>query len=84
MTKKLYFARQKFILLQIVVPHNGNSYHVNLNDYFDISIPMGGQKSGVRAWYLDLPDISPVTDGDFIGSVAAGSSVNFSKGKFCF
>ncbi len=74
--KKLYFAGLKYFILQITVPHNGNSYRVDLNKFHDISIPMGGE-SGVQAWYLNAPEISPVRDGDFIGEVAQGSSVNF-------
>lgn len=62
--------------MQITVPHKGQSYQVNLNEFYDISIPMGGN-SGVQAWYLNAPEIKPVQDGDFIGSVAKGSSVNF-------
>ncbi|MFT4753296.1 MAG: arylformamidase [Salibacteraceae bacterium] len=68
--------------MQITLQHNGNSYHVNLNEFFDISIPMGGSKTGVGAWYLDVPKITPVTDGDFIGEVAKGSPVNFRNIEF--
>lgn len=62
--------------MQITVPHQGQSYQVDLNKFHDISIPMGGNQ-GVQAWYLDAPEIKPVQDGDFIGSVEKGSSVNF-------
>lgn len=63
--------------MQIIVPHNNKSYQVDLKKFHDISIPMGGKNSGVKAWYLDAPEITPVTDGDFIGEVAQGSAVNF-------
>lgn len=82
MTKKLYFAGLKFFDLQISVQHSNKTYQVNLSQYFDISIPMGGSKTGVRAWYLDSPVIKPVQDGDFIGEVAKGSSVNFRNIEF--
>ncbi|MGB0390288.1 MAG: cyclase family protein [Salibacteraceae bacterium] len=63
--------------MQISIKYNNQTYQINLNEFFDISIPMGGPKTGVKAWYLDEPIIEPVTDGDFIGEVAQGSSVNF-------
>ena len=68
--------------MQITLQHNESFYQVNLNEYFDISIPLGGQKTGVQAWYLDAPQITPVKDGDFIGEVAQGSSVNFRNISF--
>ena len=68
--------------MQITLQHNKNSYLVNLTEFYDISIPMGGSKTGVSAWYLDVPEIKPVRDGDFIGEVAKGSSVNFRNIQF--
>ena len=68
--------------LQILLKYNQNSYQVDLNTFYDISIPMGGKHTGVKAWYLESPEISPVKDGDFIGEVAQGSSVNFRNISF--
>lgn len=68
--------------MQITLRYNSYSYQIDLNKFFDISIPMGGQKTGVKAWYLDAPKITPVTDGDFIGEVAQGSPVNFRNISF--
>ena len=63
--------------MQISLKYNSQNYHVDLNQFHDISIPIGSTKSGVIAWYMNAPEISPVVDGDFIGEVAQGSSVNF-------
>lgn len=63
--------------MQISFTYHQKKYEVDLLSYYDISIPMGGIKTGVKAWYMDEPTISPVKDGDFIGEVAQGSSVNF-------
>ncbi len=57
--------------------YNNQNYSVDLSEYLDISIPIGGKEVGVKAWYQSDPQISPVIDGDFIGEVAQGSSVNF-------
>ncbi len=63
--------------MHISLTYDKQKYQVDLNQFHDISIPMGNTKSGVVAWYMNAPEISPVVDGDFIGEVAQGSSVNF-------
>lgn len=50
---------------------------IDLSKPLDISIPLKGEPSNVNAWYVDHPKITPHEEGDFIGSVAAGSSTNF-------
>ena len=62
--------------MDITITHHNRTYSVDLNRFTDISIPIGGQE-GVIAWYLGNPEITPVRDGDFVGEVAQGSSVNF-------
>jgi len=52
-------------------------YRIDLSKPLDISIPMKGNKNNVNAWYVDPPRIEPHIEGDFIGSVAQGSSTNF-------
>ena len=52
-------------------------YKIDLSKPLDISIPMKGNKNNVNAWYVDPPRIEPHIEGDFIGSVAQGSSTNF-------
>ncbi len=68
--------------MQISFQHRADKYTVDLNSYHDISIPMSNSKIGVKAWYLDSPEINPVVDGTFIGEVAQGSSVNFRNISF--
>ena len=63
--------------MQITVPYDNKNFRVDLSNYLDISIPIGGKEVGVKAWYMNAPEINPVKDGDFIGEVAQGSSVNF-------
>ena len=50
---------------------------IDLSKPLDISIPLKGEPSNVNAWYVEHPRIAPHQEGDFIGSVAAGSSTNF-------
>ncbi|XLS29713.1 cyclase family protein [Flavobacteriaceae bacterium M23B6Z8] len=59
-----------------------NTYQVDLSKPLSISIPLRSGAKNVGAWYLDPPTIEPVKDGDFIGSVEAGSSVNFNTITF--
>nr|WP_237690535.1 cyclase family protein [Salegentibacter lacus] len=43
---------------------------------------MRGDAKNPVAWYLDAPKINPVKDGDFIGKVSEGASVNFNNIQF--
>ena len=43
---------------------------------------MRGDEKNPVAWYLDAPKINPVKDGDFIGKVSEGASVNFNNIQF--
>jgi len=52
-------------------------YRIDLSKPLDISIPMRGNKNNVNAWYVGPPRIEPHIEGDFIGSIAQGSSTNF-------
>lgn len=68
--------------MQISLKYQNANYQIDLNQFDDLSIAIGSTKVGVRAWYLDAPNIAPVIDGDFIGEVAKGSSVNFRNIQF--
>lgn len=43
----------------------------------DISIPLSADVNSVRAWYCEPVKIEPVVNGNFIGDVNQGGSVNF-------
>ncbi|PZD79600.1 cyclase family protein [Mesonia sp. K7] len=60
----------------------GKSYRVNFSEPLDISISLKAEKNNPTAWYLDQPIIEPVKDGDFIGKVSEGASVNFNNIQF--
>lgn len=43
----------------------------------DCSLPLSNTSENPRAWYVDLPTISPVRANGWVGAVAEGGSVNF-------
>lgn len=56
--------------------------YVNTSIFFDASIGLSNTNENPRAWYVDFPIIEPVQTESFIGSVAAGNSVNFRNISF--
>jgi len=65
-----------------LIKHNGRDYQIDLSKPLDISIPLRGNESNVRAWNLNAPVIQPHKDGDFIGKVSEGASTNFNDISF--
>ena len=61
------------------ISHNGNSYKIDFSRPLDISISLRGDNKNPIAWYLNHPTIEPVRDGNFIGKVSQGASVNFNN-----
>jgi len=57
--------------------HKGKTYEIDLSKPLDISISLRAEVDNPRAWYVDAPEIIPVRNGQFIGSVREGGSVNF-------
>jgi len=55
---------------------------IDLSKPLDISIPLQASKENLLAWYLEEPTIEPVKDGDWIGKVSEGASVNFNNIAF--
>ncbi len=53
-----------------------NTYFETQNP-LDISISVNSSDQSVRAWYLGIPEISPVRTNEFLGSIVEGGSVNF-------
>lgn len=49
----------------------------NLEQPLDISIPLHADPDNVSAWYVNPPVIEPVRNGDWVGEVKQGGSVNF-------
>jgi len=56
------------------------SYEVDFAKPIDISLPV--RPGGVKAWYVSEPEFEPVSGEGFVGSVAAGGSVNFRDVRF--
>lgn len=61
------------------ISHNSNSYKIDFSHPLDISISLRGADKNPMAWYLKHPEITPVKDGEFIGKVSEGASVNFNN-----
>ena len=63
-------------------------FYLNKREYIDtscpidISIEMSNQVPGLLAWGQSNPEIEPVRDGQFIGSVKEGGVVNFNNIRF--
>lgn len=56
-----------------------NTFEIDLSKPIDISIPLSNTDDNPIAWYIDKPTIEPVTFGEWVGKVAAGSSTNFNN-----
>lgn len=54
-----------------------NNAYIDTEKPLDISIPISNNENSVRAWYLEKPEITPVRNDFFIGSVEEGGNVNF-------
>jgi kynurenine formamidase len=59
------------------IKHSKKAYTIDLSKPLDISIAIHGDDTGVNAWYIGEPKITPHKEGEFIGKVAAGASTNF-------
>ncbi|MDT0645825.1 cyclase family protein [Zunongwangia sp. F260] len=64
------------------IDHGAKTYTIDLSKPLDISIGLRGDSKNPLAWYLSAPEINPVKDGDFIGKVSEGASVNFNNIRF--
>lgn len=51
--------------------------HIDLDNGFDISIPISSNPLATKAWYCPSPIFKPVMNDHFTGQVAAGGPVNF-------
>jgi arylformamidase len=57
--------------------HKGKTYKADLDQPLDISIPLRSGVQNVNAWYSDPVRIEPVRNGEWVGDVNQGGSVNF-------
>ena len=64
------------------IEHNSKKHQIDLSKPIDISIPLRASKDNVNAWYVGKPKMKPVKQGNWIGRVTKGSSVNFNNIKF--
>jgi arylformamidase len=66
----------------ITINHKGKIYKADLDHPIDISIPLRAGEENVSAWYVNPVKIEPVRNGDWIGEVKQGGSVNFRNISF--
>ena len=57
--------------------HKGKDYKIDLYQPIDISIPLSSNQNCVSAWYVSPMKLESVTNGDWVGDVSKGGSVNF-------
>jgi len=57
--------------------HKGKDYKIDLYQPIDISMPLSTNKNSASAWYVEPMKLEPVINGNWIGDVSKGGSVNF-------
>jgi kynurenine formamidase len=62
--------------MQLNIEWNGKSYKVETSNPIDLSIPLRNGDLNPNAFQIPHPVFEPIKVGDFVGSVAAGSSAN--------
>ncbi len=62
--------------MQVKISWQSQTYLVALNQAIDISIPLQNGNANPNAFHIPPPMFEPIRVGDFVGSVAAGSSAN--------
>lgn len=68
--------------MKAVLHVEGNSHKVDLEAPLDISIVLQSGNQNPNAWYVNPPKIEAERNGNWVGSVAAGASVNFNHISF--
>ena len=68
--------------MKVIFHHDGTPWEADLDAGVDLSVPVTSDGSGVLAWGLKPAEITPHREGDFVGSVRAGASVNFNDISF--
>jgi len=62
--------------MQVKFNTSGQTYTIQLNQPIDLSIPLQNGNKNPNAFHIPYPVFEPIQVGDFVGSVAAGSSAN--------
>ncbi len=65
--------------MKTIIKRKNKVYTIDLSKPHDISIPVRGSVENVNAWYVPPPEIKPVVDGAYTGSVTKGASTNFNN-----
>lgn len=68
--------------MKTTIEHNSKKHQIDLSKPLDISIPLRFSSENVNAWYIGEPNIEPVINGDWIGSIKSGAAVNFNNIQF--
>ncbi len=68
--------------MRIRFSHQKQAYTADLSQPLDISLPLQAGLETVNCFYAPPMEVAPVKAGDFVGSVKAGSPVNFMNVKF--
>lgn len=68
--------------MKTIISYGGENYETDLSKPLDISIPIKGGKENVSAWYVGNPEITPHTDGKFVGDIQKGATTNFYDIRF--
>lgn len=65
--------------MQASIHYKKENYTIDLSKPLDISLSLRGDDKNPVAWYLKAPKITPVQEGDWVGKVSKGGSVNFNN-----
>jgi len=63
----------------IQITHAGHSFSADLNQPIDISLPVKNGDDNPNCFWAEPVEISTITVGDFVGSVALGGSTNYQR-----
>ena len=66
-------------MMKIEINYNNRTFTTSLNEPIDISIPLKNGDGNPNCFWAEPVVFETIRDGDFIGSVAEGGSVNYKK-----
>lgn len=68
--------------MQASIQYNNQTFKIDFSRPLDISLSLRGDDKNPVAWYLKAPRIEPVQEGNWVGKVSKGASVNFNNIHF--